>query len=115
MARADVSGAATAGAQDSAYLRATAVRLGLINDKTPDELGIWAYYGGVSDAGLAVVGRVLGISAYAASTGATVSINGGDAIPVPPSGGFALDPRGNLLDPTIVFAGTDAYFVEVVT
>lgn len=82
--------------------------------RTPDLAGTWSYYGGTNDAGLVVTGRVMAISAYATASGATISINGGDAIPVPVHGGLTLSPRGNLVSPTIAFTGTAAYFVEVV-
>lgn len=90
------------------------VTLGTVNGKLPDESGVWDYYGGSS--GTVIVGageRVLGIAAIATAAGATVAINGGDAIPVPTDIGVELAPRANLTAPTIVFSGTASYLVEV--
>lgn len=76
--------------------------------------GSWGYHAGVSGT-VNITGRVLGVAAHAAAGGATVSINGGDTIPVPTGAGIALTPVGTLIAPTIVFTGTDSYMVETVT
>lgn len=89
-------------------------RLAQINAKMPDESGTWGYHAGISGTVVCAAGeRVIGIAAMA-TTAATVSINGGDSIPVL-NAGLSLAPKANLVAPTIVFSGTTAYVVEVVT
>lgn len=114
-----VSGTVTAnlGTIDGA---ATDASLTTFSAKVPDEEGTWTYKAGVS--GTVVVpalGRVIGIAASATGASATVVINGGDAIPitVPTSGVGTVDiaPRANLVAPSIVFTGTTAYLIEIVT
>lgn len=80
--------------------------------KTPDLSGTWGYNAGV-DGTVVLAGskRVIGIAAHA-TLAASFTINGGDAIPVPANSGIEIVPLANLIDPTIVFAGTDSYFVE---
>lgn len=55
--------------------------------------------------------RIYGISA-SSEAGGTVTINGGDVIIVPAMGSFQFEPQGLLVDPTIVFTGTDTYLIE---
>lgn len=78
--------------------------------------GIWSYRAGTS--GTVVVaagGRVLQLSAIATGAG-SITINGGDSIPIPAGAAVTLVPEGNIGgSPTIVFTGTAAFFVEVVT
>jgi hypothetical protein len=77
--------------------------------------GTWGYLAGSS--GTATVpagGKVLGIAAHATTAG-SLTINGGASVPVPANVGAALTPNGNLVAPSIVFSGTDSYFVEYVT
>lgn len=97
---------------------ATEVTLLQLRDKIPDEEGTWSYYAGTSDAGLVVVGRVIGITAATTAAGATVTINGGDPIPLPWITGVVtsidIAPRANLVSPTIAFSGTASFLVEVV-
>lgn len=88
--------------------------------KIPDEEGTWSYFAGSSGTvNVPANGRVIGIAASTAQSGAAVAIDGGSAIPipVPGSGVGAVDiaPRGNLIAPSIVFTNTDSYLVEVVT
>lgn len=93
---------------------ATEATLGTIDGKIPDESGSWAYSAG--SAGTATfTGRVIGIAAHATTAG-SAQINGGDWIPVPANAQFDLTPKANLAGPgTVVFTGTDSYFVETVT
>jgi hypothetical protein len=104
---------------------ATQATLALLTGKIPDEEGIWEYYGGT--VGTVTIGtklgageRVTGIAASVTAAGGSMRINGGDLIPIPfpPTGssvvGADLSPRGNLVDPVIVFSGTASYMVEVV-
>lgn len=97
----------------------------ILQTKVPDEEGVWEYYAGTS--GTVTVGtklgageRVIGIAAAVTASGGTVQINGGDVIPIPfpgsgqPVVGVDLSPRGNLVDPVIVFSGTASFMVEIV-
>ncbi len=82
----------------------------------PNEAGTWDYRAGASGSPRSFAGRVIGIAAHApTSAGGSVTINGGDAIPVPAGAGIELAPRGNVVSPTIVFTGTDSYMVELVS
>lgn len=78
------------------------------------EYGVWSYVAGTS--GTVVVPdhkRVVGI-ATASTVGGSVVINGGDAIPVPAAGFLNIEPKGNLISPTIIFTATTSYMVEMV-
>ena len=75
----------------------------------------YAYLTGVSGtAAVPAGGLVVGMAAHASNPGATVTINGGPAIPVPMNVGLSSSPSGRLVAPTYVFSGTDAYLVEFV-
>jgi hypothetical protein len=78
--------------------------------------GAWGYAGGSSGT-VTLTGskRVLAITAVCGGTPGTITINGGDSIPVPTNVGLQIGPKGNLVDPTIVFSSTDSYFVEFTT
>lgn len=78
----------------------------------PDEVGTWDYKAGVSGA-VSIVGRVLQITATATTQDASLTINGGDVVPVPVGRNITIEPRANLVDPEIVFTDTTAYFVEL--
>lgn len=85
-------------------------------NSAPVSSGVWAYDAGVS--GTVVVGvgkRVLQITASATLTAGSLTINGGAAITIPAGRALTIEPRGALVAPTIVFTGTDAYFVEEVS
>lgn len=75
-------------------------------------VGTWTYSAGV-DGTVNVVGRVLLVVCHATGS-ATLTIDGGDSIIIPALTQFALDVRGNLTDPELVFTGTDSYFIEYV-
>ena len=80
--------------------------------KGPDN-GAWSYLAGSSGTVVVPGGkRVTGIAARSTASG-TLTINGGDTILVP-AGALEIAPRGNLVAPALVFAGTDAYLVELV-
>lgn len=92
----------------------TEATLSTLNANIAKEYGTWAYYAGVSGSvGVTAGQRVLSISCHCTTAG-TVTINGGSSIPVPANVGFSVDMRGVLVAPTIVFTGTDSYFIEVV-
>lgn len=84
--------------------------------------GEWGYNSGVSGT-LSLSGgkRVLMITAVSLESAGTITINGGDTIRMPygsadkVSSSITIEPVGNLVDPTIIFTGTDSYFVEYVT
>ena len=47
--------------------------------------------------------------------GGSFTVNGGAAITIPANQQFTLEPRGNLVAPTLVFTSTTAYVVEYVS
>ena len=75
--------------------------------------GDWGYYAGAS--GTVVVGadeRVLGITAHATTAG-SMTINGGDSIPIPANTSVVFTPERTLTAPTVVLTGTDSYIIEI--
>jgi hypothetical protein len=77
--------------------------------------GTWGYAAGVS--GTPTIGagkRVIGISAHCTIAG-SMTINGGNSIPIPANVSMNFNPLGNLTNPTIVFTGTDSFIVEFVS
>jgi hypothetical protein len=86
------------------------------------EVGAWGYNSG-SLGTLTLTGgkRVLQISAISLEVAGSITINGGDMIRLPygnvdkVSTEMTIYPKGNLIDPVIVFVDTDSYFVEYVT
>lgn len=87
-----------------------------VTDANVDKsFGTWAYYGGTSGTVVIAAGqRVLSISCHS-TTGGTLTIDGGASVPIPANVGFDISPLGNLIAPTIVYSGTDSYFIEVVS
>lgn len=87
--------------------------------KVPDQEGTWSYYAGTAGT-VNVTGRVLQVTAIALEAAASFTINGGDTITIPygttdkVSTALTVEPKGNLVDPTVIFTGTTAYFIEVV-
>lgn len=78
------------------------------------EFGDWSCLSGT--AGTAVVPsgrRVVGITA-ATSTGGSVTIDSASAIGIPASASLVIEPKGNLVAPTIIFDTTTSYVVEMV-
>jgi hypothetical protein len=77
--------------------------------------GVWGYAAGVSGSpSLPAGSRVLALAAHATSAG-SLTINGGDSIPIPANTGWGLDGVfGQLVAPTLVFTGTDSYFAAYV-
>lgn len=77
--------------------------------------GAWSYYAGTSGSVVVSAGaRVLGIAAHS-TTGGSFTINGANTVTIPANVSINIEPLGNLIAPTIVFTGTDTYFVEVVS
>lgn len=75
--------------------------------------GTWSYYSGINGS-VSVTGKVVGISAYSA-LGGSFTINGGATITLPIGVAISIEPKGNLVSPTIIFTGTSTYFIEVVS
>lgn len=78
-------------------------------------VGVWGYRAG--EEGQVVVpedGRLLSISCMAGIAGATVTIGGGDAIPIPAGLGFSASIDADLFNSTIDFDGTVTYFIQYV-
>lgn len=85
-------------------------------DNIASQTGTWGYHAGVSGTVVCASGeRLLGVACHATGSGATVAINGGDSVPVPPGASLAIAPLGNLVAATIVMSGTDSFFIEVVS
>lgn len=77
--------------------------------------GTWAYYSGLTGTVIVSAGqRVVGISAYS-SSGGSLTINGGSTVTLPAGVAISIEPNGNLVAPTIIFVGTNTFFVEVVS
>jgi hypothetical protein len=77
--------------------------------------GTWNYYAGTSGTVVVSAGqRVIGIGVHATTAG-SFTINGGSSIPIPAGVSVNIEPLGNITAPTIVFTGTDSYFIEVVS
>lgn len=91
-------------------VRNLAVDIG--GENLPDYTGQWGYSSGTAGT-LSLSGgkRVLAVSAIAVS-GGTATIDGGDTITIPAGGTFVIEPRVQVVDPEIVFTGTDSYIVE---
>jgi hypothetical protein len=88
----------------------------------PEVVGAWGYSSGTSGTVTLTGGkRVLQITAVALEAAGSFTINGGDVIALPygssdkVSTEITIEPQGNLTNPTIVFTGTDSYFVEYVS
>lgn len=79
------------------------------------ERGTWSYVSGVNGTVVVAAGkRVIGIAAYS-TAGGTLTIDGGDSVTIPAGSAISIEPKGNLIAPTIVFSGgVTAYFVESV-
>lgn len=76
------------------------------------QLGTWGYKAGTSGTPGLPGKRVISISATGGTSGGTIVINGGDAIPLAAGQPFSVPLRGVLTAPTIAFTGTASYFVE---
>ena len=77
--------------------------------------GTWAYYAGTSGTVTISAGqRVTAITCHATTAG-SLTINSGATITIPANTSFSDNPQGNITAPTIVFTGTDAYFIEGVS
>ncbi len=80
-----------------------------------NQTGTWGYNAGVAGT-LTLTGgkKVIGIAAHATVAG-SMSINGGDSIPIPANSGIQFSPVGTLVNPTIIFTGTDSYVAEYIS
>lgn len=77
--------------------------------------GTWGYVSGL-DGTVVITGnkRVVGIGAYSL-LGGSFTINGGDTITLPSGVAYNIQPNGNLVDPTIIFTGTNTFIIETVS
>lgn len=74
--------------------------------------GTWGYAAGTSGTPtLPANAKVLQISATSLS-GGSFTVNGGSSITIPANQQFTLEPRGNLVSPTVAFTGTSSYVIE---
>ena len=81
----------------------------------PNEAGSWSYNAGAAGSYSASAGkRVLQITMVGGAGGGTLTINGGDSIPIPQDVSLAISPRANLIAPSMIFTNTTAYFIELV-
>lgn len=74
--------------------------------------GVFSYDSGTS--GTVNVGsgkRVIAIAAHCTTAG-SMTINGGSSIPIPANVSINIDIQGTLVAPTLVFTGTDTFFIE---
>lgn len=77
--------------------------------------GTWGYAAGTSGTVNVPAGaKVLQISATS-TLGGSFTVNGGAAITIPANQQFTLEPRGNLVAPTVVFTSTASYVIEYVS
>lgn len=83
----------------------------------PDLTGAWGYRAGVAGTpALPANCRILAIAAHVSTGSGSVVINGGDAIPIPANVGFSLgDVFAQMANPTVVFTGTDSFFISFLT
>lgn len=75
-------------------------------------IGTWGYNAGTSGTVTLTGGKRLLSAAVHASSVASMTINGGDSIPIPANVAFDVTPKMSLTDPTLVFTGSDSFFVE---
>lgn len=79
------------------------------------ESGDWDYVSGTGGGTEVVVGRMVGSFFFANAADGTITIDGGSTITVRAGCGIAINPKGNLLNPTIVMSGSVDYMIEYVT
>ena len=76
--------------------------------------GTYGYRAGLSGT-VVVTGAVSMYSAAAGAVDATIVVNSGDTITIPAGESFTATPEGTLVDPTIVFTDTAAYYISYFT
>ena len=77
-----------------------------------NQVGVWGYIAGISGTFAFSGGkRIVSISAYSAA-GGTMVINGGDSYPIVEATGIFISPQGNIVDPVVIFTGTNSFFIE---
>lgn len=83
----------------------------------PDLTGTWGYTAGSGAGSVALTGskRVLSVAVYADGGPVTMTIAGGNTISLPAGASIAVEPRGQLTDPTIVLTGPAVYTIEHLT
>lgn len=87
-----------------------------ISNKTPDQVGSWGYLSGLEgNATVPANAKVLQITAVSnLNTESSLTINAGQVITIPLGQSLTIEPKGNLIAPSIAFEGTASYFVEYV-
>lgn len=80
------------------------------------DVGAWAYLAGISGNVAVVAGAKVRQIAVTSplETASQFTINGGQTIIVPAGQSLTIEPKGNLIAPSITFTGTSAYFIEYV-
>ena len=82
-----------------------------------NQTGTWDYRAGTTGTPTIPAGaKILQISAAApTASSATFTINGGNTITIPAGQAVTFEPKGNLVQPSLIFTGTASYIVEFVT
>jgi hypothetical protein len=89
--------------------------LNSIDAKLSNGIGTFGYVSGVSGTEtLTGSKKVKSISAYSLA-GGTVQINGGDSIIIPANGSVDIPCDYNLVDPTVIFTGTNTYLITYIS
>lgn len=77
--------------------------------------GTFSYYSGVSGTvNVTASQHVVGIAAHCTVAG-SMTIAGGSSIPIPANTSVSIVTDGQLVAPQIVFTGTDAYVITVIS
>lgn len=88
---------------------------GLVVRTVNRQEGAWNYAAGIQGTPTLPEGaRIIQIALAAGLTPASMTINGGDSITVPANQALTIEPKGNLVAPTLIFTSTASYFVEFV-
>lgn len=88
--------------------------LGTVGEIDAKESGTWDYVSGTGGGTEVISGRVVGAFFYAHNAAGTVQIDGGSLVQIRRNIGITLNPKGNLLNPTIVMSGSIDYMIEYV-
>lgn len=94
---------------------ATEATLLILETNVAKNYGTWGYISGI-DGTIVVSGskRIIGIGAYSL-LGGSFTINGGNTITIPSGVAYNIEPKGNLVDPTFIFTGTNTFLIETVS
>lgn len=78
------------------------------------ESGDWDYIAGTGGGTESITGRMVGSFFFANKFSGTVTIDGGNTITIRKNVGISINPKGNLLSPTIVMSSSIDYMIEFV-